>query len=201
MSNVPSSAFPTPAAPAQGGKSAARSSRPSRTKPHGTPELPMPSAGQTSSHMSSHPGAIDRATNENALDDIKANAVALKQLISTYLKPADVANVEAAFEVARAAHEGQTRKSGEPYITHPLAVATILAQWHLDAQALIAAILHDVVEDTPTTKDDIAKQFGKAVAELLMAYQSSTNFSLRRWKKHKPRTSEKCCWRWRGMFA
>jgi GTP diphosphokinase / guanosine-3',5'-bis(diphosphate) 3'-diphosphatase len=100
-------------------------------------------------------------------DHISADAEALKQLISGYLKPADVAKVEAAFAVANAAHEGQTRKSGEPYITHPLAVATILAQWHLDAQALIAAILHDVVEDTPTTKADIAKQFGKAVAELV----------------------------------
>ena len=95
------------------------------------------------------------------------SAISLKQLVTTYLKAADVASVEAAFAVAQAAHEGQIRISGEPYITHPLAVATILAQWHLDAQALIAAILHDVVEDTPTTKAEIAKQFGKAVAELV----------------------------------
>ncbi|MCA3039339.1 MAG: HD domain-containing protein, partial [Rhodocyclaceae bacterium] len=92
-----------------------------------------------------------------------SHATSLLPIISTYLKPADIEKVQAAFEMARAAHEGQSRKSGEPYITHPLAVATILAQWHLDAQALIAAILHDVVEDTPTTKDDIAKRFGQAV--------------------------------------
>ena len=91
----------------------------------------------------------------------------LRSIISTYLKPADLVKVEAAYEMARLAHEGQTRKSGEPYITHPLAVATLLAQWHLDAQALIAAILHDVVEDTPTTKDQIAEQFGQAVADLV----------------------------------
>jgi len=96
-----------------------------------------------------------------------SHATSLKSIISTYLKPADLAKVEAAFEMARVAHEGQTRKSGEPYVTHPLAVATLLAQWHLDAQALIAAILHDVVEDTPTTIDDIAKQFGQAVADLV----------------------------------
>src|SRR5258705_1370192 len=84
-----------------------------------------------------------------------------------YLKPADIEHIEQAYEVARAAHSGQYRHSGEPYITHPLAAAKILAEWHLDAQALMAALLHDVVEDTPTTKTEIAKRFGKAVAELV----------------------------------
>src|SRR5687768_1173756 len=82
-----------------------------------------------------------------------------------YLKPADVENIERAYEVARAAHAGQYRASGEAYITHPLAVAKILAEWHLDAQALMAALLHDVVEDTHTTKSEIARNFGKPVAE------------------------------------
>jgi GTP pyrophosphokinase len=91
----------------------------------------------------------------------------LQAILAGYLKPDDLGKIEAAFEMARAAHEGQTRISGEPYITHPLAVATILAQWHLDPQALIAALLHDVVEDTPTTKTDISKKFGKAVADLV----------------------------------
>src|SRR5258706_2298914 len=84
-----------------------------------------------------------------------------------YLKPKDVAQIEEAYQVARAAHAGQYRQSGEPYITHPLAVAKILAEWHLDAQALMAALLHDVVEDTPTTKTEISKRFGKPVAELV----------------------------------
>ncbi len=84
-----------------------------------------------------------------------------------YLKPKDVQQIEAAYEVARAAHSGQYRQSGEPYITHPLAVAKILAEWHLDPQALMAALLHDVVEDTPTTKTEISKRFGKAVADLV----------------------------------
>ncbi|MFN7220845.1 MAG: RelA/SpoT family protein [Burkholderiales bacterium] len=98
---------------------------------------------------------------------LQTDASGLLSAIKGYLKPADVEKVQAAYDMARDAHEGQTRKSGEPYITHPLAVATILAQWHLDAQALIAAMLHDVVEDTPTTKDDIAKRFGQAVADLV----------------------------------
>ena len=84
-----------------------------------------------------------------------------------YLNAKDIEAIEHAYSVARAAHSGQYRQSGEPYITHPLAVAKILAEWRLDAQALMAALLHDVVEDTPTTKGEIARTFGKAVAELV----------------------------------
>ncbi len=84
-----------------------------------------------------------------------------------YLGDDDVAIVEAAYEFSRRAHEGQFRKSGEPYISHPLAVAGLLAEWHLDAQTLAAALLHDVVEDTPATASEIAARFGKSV-ELLV---------------------------------
>jgi GTP diphosphokinase / guanosine-3',5'-bis(diphosphate) 3'-diphosphatase len=97
---------------------------------------------------------------ETSFDELRAQLVA-------YLKPEDVERVALAFEVAKRAHEGQFRKSGEAYVTHPLAVGKILAAWHLDATALIAALLHDVVEDTPTTKTAISKQFGNAVAELV----------------------------------
>ena len=109
--------------------------------------------------------ALDEA--RRADDHADDQAIALRELISAYLKPSDLEKVEAALEMATAAHEGQFRQSGEPYITHPLAVAKILARWHLDPQALIAALLHDVVEDTPTTKAEIARKFGKAVAELV----------------------------------
>jgi len=85
----------------------------------------------------------------------------------TYLRPEDTAQIEAAYHLSDSAHAGQFRKSGEPYISHPLAVAEILADWHLDAQALMAALLHDVVEDTAITKKEIAEKFGKAVAELV----------------------------------
>src|SRR5678810_845301 len=73
-----------------------------------------------------------------------------------YLKPADVARLAEAYRFSEAAHAGQTRQSGEPYISHPLAVAEILAEWHLDGQALVAALLHDVMEDTAVTKDEIS---------------------------------------------
>jgi guanosine-3',5'-bis(diphosphate) 3'-pyrophosphohydrolase len=94
-------------------------------------------------------------------------ANALRNQLATYLKPEDIAQVTEAFNFSKSAHRGQFRKSGEAYIFHPVAVATILAEWHLDPQALIAALLHDVVEDTLTTKDEISEKFGKPVADLV----------------------------------
>jgi len=87
--------------------------------------------------------------------------------LTSYLKADDVLRLQRAYEFSEAAHHGQFRKSGEPYISHPLAVAKILAQWHLDPQALSAALLHDVMEDTAVTKDEIAKSFGRSVADLV----------------------------------
>ena len=84
-----------------------------------------------------------------------------------YLPAPDVALVSRAFEFSESAHRGQFRKSGEPYITHPLAVASILSQWRLDAQGLAAALLHDVMEDTSVTKGELEKKFGKPVADMV----------------------------------
>ncbi|HMS80452.1 MAG TPA: HD domain-containing protein, partial [Burkholderiaceae bacterium] len=84
-----------------------------------------------------------------------------------YLGPPDVALVERAFDFSESAHRGQFRKSGEPYITHPLAVASILSQWRLDAQGLAAALLHDVMEDSGVTKQQMVERFGTQVAELV----------------------------------
>jgi GTP pyrophosphokinase len=91
----------------------------------------------------------------------------LDQTRFSYLKPTDVARLSDAYRFSEAAHAGQTRQSGDPYISHPLAVAEILAGWHLDGQALVAALLHDVMEDTSVTKDEISDTFGKPVAELV----------------------------------
>jgi len=84
-----------------------------------------------------------------------------------YLKPKDVARLADAYRFSEAAHAGQKRQSGDPYISHPLAVAEILADWHLDGQTLMAALLHDVTEDTSVTKDEISDTFGRPVAELV----------------------------------
>ncbi|MGB5856161.1 MAG: bifunctional GTP diphosphokinase/guanosine-3',5'-bis pyrophosphate 3'-pyrophosphohydrolase [Oceanisphaera sp.] len=91
----------------------------------------------------------------------------LKELANSYLPPEQVEQLQAAYLVARDAHQGQTRSSGEPYITHPVAVARILGEMHLDHETLMAALLHDVIEDTPVTKKVLAKLFGDAVAELV----------------------------------
>ncbi len=87
--------------------------------------------------------------------------------IAAYLKPEDVAQVEAAYHFSVEAHRGQYRTSGEPYVSHPLAVAGTLAGWRLDPQALIAALLHDVMEDTAVSKEQLAEKFGKTAAELV----------------------------------
>jgi GTP pyrophosphokinase len=94
----------------------------------------------------------------------------LKELLASvgsYLAPEQVDRVRAAAEFGTSAHHGQKRLSGEPYIAHPVATAAILADLHLDADTIIAAILHDVIEDTPTPKDQLAARFGADVAELV----------------------------------
>ncbi len=91
----------------------------------------------------------------------------LSKLIGTYLQADQVEKVQRAYHFSAKAHEGQKRKSGEPYIHHPLEVARILGEMHMDHQTLMAAILHDVIEDTPTAKNKITRKFGKGVAELV----------------------------------
>lgn len=91
----------------------------------------------------------------------------LKNQISAYLPPEQVNLVQQAYVVARDAHAPQFRSSGEPYITHPVAVTSILAEMKLDHETLMAALLHDVIEDTPVTKEDLTRLFGATVAELV----------------------------------
>lgn len=86
---------------------------------------------------------------------------------ASYLKSDDITLLKKALEYATIAHEGQTRKSGEPYITHPIAVATELATWRLDAQGLAAALMHDVLEDTGTSKAQLVDAFGQVIADLV----------------------------------
>ena len=100
---------------------------------------------------------------------LKHQVVSIEGLLSKlgYLKPAEVTLVKKAFHFADAAHLGQYRHSGEPYITHPVAVAELCATWRLDAPSIMAALLHDVIEDTGSTKADLVEKFGTKVAELV----------------------------------
>lgn len=91
----------------------------------------------------------------------------LERIIKGYLPTEKIELVRRAFVIARDAHEGQTRSSGEPYITHPVAVACIIAEMKLDHEAVMAAILHDVIEDTPYTEEQLANEFGSSVADIV----------------------------------
>ena len=123
---------------------------------------------------------LDRRADEIVSDDAdlplytpvgKATAIATSaQLLARcrqYLSESDVSRIQAAFRYADDAHLGQFRKSGEPYITHPLAVAKILAEWHLDAATICAGLMHDVLEDTGVAKIEMAEQFGIEVTEIV----------------------------------
>src|SRR5579883_3046652 len=86
---------------------------------------------------------------------------------SQYLAPADMELIQRAFELANRAHRGVLRRSGEPYILHPLEVALLLADMRIDADGIAAALLHDVVEDTDFTLDELRARFGDAVANIV----------------------------------
>lgn len=91
----------------------------------------------------------------------------LKHELKLYLSHPEIAEITKAYELGKKAHEGQLRYTGDPYITHPIAVASILAEMRMDPATIIAAILHDVIEDTPVEKNEIIHQFGKEVADLV----------------------------------
>jgi len=91
----------------------------------------------------------------------------LRQELQHYLDSSQISAIEEAYVLAKKAHEGQKRHTGEPYITHPVAVAQILATMRMDPPTIIAAILHDVIEDTSVEKPDLIEKFGKEVADLV----------------------------------
>lgn len=102
---------------------------------------------------------------------------AFAQRLTEYLTPEQIDSVRHAYYYAAQAHDGQNRRSGEKYVTHPLAVAAILADMHMDHQSLMAAMLHDVIEDTGIPKEALVKQFGSAVADLVDGVSKLTQIS------------------------
>lgn len=109
----------------------------------------------------------DTSTTSRAGQFANSSLASFEQLIADYLPLDQAQQVRRAYYYSEQAHYGQTRRSGEPYVTHPLAVASILARMHMDSQSLMAALLHDVIEDTGVNKEDIGAQFGEEVAELV----------------------------------
>nr|WP_315221640.1 bifunctional (p)ppGpp synthetase/guanosine-3',5'-bis(diphosphate) 3'-pyrophosphohydrolase [uncultured Duganella sp.] len=96
-----------------------------------------------------------------------ASVTHLTEKLAEYMTPADLKKVKEAYRFSDEMHLGQVRKSGEPYISHPIAVAEICADWKLDAQAIMAALLHDVMEDQDVKKDELIERFGAPVANLV----------------------------------
>ena len=91
----------------------------------------------------------------------------LTAMLADYLSPTELKKIKEAYRFSDEMHLGQVRKSGEPYISHPIAVAEICAEWKLDAQAIMAALLHDVMEDQDVRKDELIERFGAPVAALV----------------------------------
>jgi len=103
----------------------------------------------------------------------------LRAELDAYLEPEQVEEVHRAYLLGAHAHQGQSRVSGEPYISHPVAVARILSEMRMDADSIIAAILHDVIEDTPTLKENLVDEFGEEVAELVDGVSKLTQIDFR----------------------
>jgi len=99
--------------------------------------------------------------------------------LKSYLSPEQIHEVHRAYLFGEEAHKGQTRLSGEPYILHPLAVAGILAEMHMDHKCLMAAILHDVIEDTPTAKNKLIEIFDEEIAELVDSVSKLTKIDFK----------------------
>ncbi len=119
-------------------------------------------------------------------EEIKTRECAVDQafgdvrgILESYLEPDRVTLVARAFRVAKESHEGQYRRSGDPYISHPVAVCRILAEMGMDYQSLMAALLHDVIEDTETTYEELAAQFGNTVADLVDGVSKLTQIEFR----------------------
>ena len=128
------------------------------------PENNIELAGNTNIKTSQ----VDKSVDTPA--DFTSPEVLYNKLIETirqYHPSSDLSDIERAYKVAKEAHEGQFRKSGEPYIIHSLCVAIILAELELDKESIIAGLLHDVVEDTVMTSEDVAREFGDEVALLV----------------------------------
>lgn len=147
------------------------------------------------------PASAKLGTNQHTIDSFQpaeppllpadSDSSQLTLLLKDYFTQADIEQVWGAYRYAATAHEGQMRKTGEPYISHPVAVACILAKLHLDLPTLLAALLHDVVEDTGVAISEIGEKFGKQVADLVegltkldkIEFQSATQAQAENFRK------------------
>ncbi|WP_408744045.1 RelA/SpoT family protein [Acetobacter orientalis] len=140
--------------------------------------MPAPIDAQAALPPATQEGAVAIALTrpEKLRGDV--NCERLVHVVREYAPGADMDLIRRAFAVAKKAHEGQLRDNGDPYITHPLAVAMILAGFRLDVPSLLTALLHDTIEDTGITQDELRKQFGDTVADLVDGVTKLTRLEL-----------------------
>ncbi|MEY4369642.1 MAG: hypothetical protein RL564_1592, partial [Pseudomonadota bacterium] len=132
---------------------------PTTVDPGATPSRKAPGAARTEAPPT---------TDTNAPLMVRVASVSqLNNRLAEYLTPAELKSIKDAYRFADEMHLGQVRRSGDPYISHPIAVAEICAEWKLDAQAIMAALLHDVMEDQDVLKDELIQRFGAPVASLV----------------------------------
>ncbi|MDH5472156.1 MAG: RelA/SpoT family protein [Gammaproteobacteria bacterium] len=115
----------------------------------------------------------------------------LCQIVEDYMNEEQVREIYNAYLFSAQAHEGQYRKTGEPYIYHPISVARILAEMHMDSKSIAAAILHDVIEDTEVTKESIAEHFGQDVSELVDGVSKLTHIQFKNKKEQQAQNIQK----------
>jgi GTP diphosphokinase / guanosine-3',5'-bis(diphosphate) 3'-diphosphatase len=120
------------------------------------------------------------------------------EAVESYLDPIESKRIREAYRFSDTAHLGQFRTSGEPYISHPISVAEICAEWRLDSDSLMAALLHDVMEDSGVLKQDLHERFGSQVADIVDGL-SKIDRNSNRGRMRRLKISAKCCWRWLEM--
>lgn len=141
--------------------------------------VPVVEAGRPDAPLSAvvkDGNAVAAVPEKNGRGDV--NCERLVNVVREYAPAADVDLIRRAFAVAKKAHEGQLRDNGDPYITHPLAVAMILAGFRLDVPSILTGLLHDTIEDTGVTQDDLRAQFGDTVADLVDGVTKLTRLEL-----------------------
>ena len=128
------------------------------------------------------------------MESVSKHYAAMKAAIEKYTPHVDMELVDAGYQYAAKKHDGQLRKDGSPYIIHPLSVAEIVAEMGLDTDAILAALLHDCIEDTDASHEEIARRFGKTVADLVEGVTKLTRVNFSPWKRSRWRTSGRCSW-------
>jgi GTP pyrophosphokinase len=125
----------------------------------------------------------------------------LEAKIKEYNPNLNTARLRAAFEYAVKAHGDQKRKDGSPFVTHPIMAAMITAEMGLDEDSIIACLLHDCIEDTAVTHEDISKLFGATVADIVEGVTKLTRVVYTSRRRNRLKTFARCLWLWRRIFV